>query len=149
MDSFMKQTLSTLDEAAQDFYPGSSRPIQPRLNPEAQAVSVLDSLKPKVYTVGGKDVAFYTVGQLAAVLDRQAGTVRRWERDGIIPKATFRVPSDDPRGKRRLYTRAQVEGIAKIAAEEGLIPLGYKTDIKSTKFTLRVLDLFRRLGAGQ
>lgn len=49
---------------------------------------------------------FMSVGHLALELDIKTCTVRRWEREGIIPYADFR--SD---GGHRLYTRDQVEAI--------------------------------------
>jgi hypothetical protein len=135
-----------------DFYPGSSRPIvrhqQPKPTASEPNGSEWDSA-PRIYTVNGTKEEFFTVGQLAQALNRQAVTVRKWERDGVIPKAVFIAPSDDPRGKRRLYTRQQVEGMARIAAEEGVL-LVHQKPIGQTKFTERVLDLFRTLkGPGQ
>lgn len=134
-----------------DFYPGSSRPItrhrEPKPAPEP-ADYEWDSA-PRIYTVNGKNEEFFTVGQLAQALNRQSGTVRKWERDGVIPKAIFVAPSDDPRGKRRLYTRQQVEGMVRIAAEEGVLHIHQKP-IGQTQFTPRVIDLFRTLkGPGQ
>jgi hypothetical protein len=73
-------------------------------------------------------------------------TIRKWEREGIIPKSTFQSPGrdDDVRGRRRLYTREQVEGIVRIAHEEGVL-VSHQKPIKGTNFTARVIDLFKRL----
>lgn len=102
--------------------------------------------KPRTYTVGGKDVEFFTVGQLAMALNRTSKTVRRWEEKGIIPVAIFRAPSKSPLGKQRLYTRAQVEGMMRIAKEEGLLYSNYQ-GIRKTRFTEKVTALFAKLAS--
>jgi hypothetical protein len=89
------------------------------------------------------DREFFTVGQLAAALGRRSVTIRKWEREGIIPAPTFNAESSDPRGRRRLYGREQVEGIVRIAAEEGILD-SPKAAITKTRFTERVSELFRR-----
>lgn len=104
--------------------------------------------KPRLYTVKGREVEFFITGVLAAVLNRESGTIRKWESEGIIPKATFIAPSDDKRGKRRLYTKAQIEGIRQIAAEEGVLEAGAGGRWKSitkTDFREKVYNLFTEL----
>lgn len=72
--------------------------------------------KPKSYRINGKDVQMFTVGQLALAVDRKAVTIRSWEKQGIIPRATYRtpppvgqqLPGKPPKG-RRLYSQAQVD----------------------------------------
>ena len=100
-----------------------------------------------MYTVAGQDVELFTVGQLAQALGREAGTIRKWEANGIIPKAMYSSPSIDPRGKRRLYTRAMVEGIVKIAKQEGILAPNSRKTISATRFTERVVQLFKESGA--
>lgn len=67
---------------------------------------------PKTYLIHGKEVELYSIGELAEMLDRERQTIRKWERAGIIPAATFRTKSG-----RRLYTKEQVEAIVKAVEE--------------------------------
>lgn len=68
--------------------------------------------EPKSYMIKVNDtpmeVMMYTLGQVAKILRREIQTVRKWERDGVIPKPTYRS-----KGKSgyRLYTQLQVDGI--------------------------------------
>lgn len=131
------------------YYPGSTQRIK-RHTPEEGEQGWTDFVLqetvglPKIYTVNGKDVEFYTVGQLAQALGRKAVTIRKWENDGVIPVATFNAPSDDPRGRRRLYTKEQVVGMVQIAKEEGILTETWKP-INKTDFSKRVKELFERL----
>ncbi|MFE2100865.1 MerR family transcriptional regulator [Streptomyces sp. NPDC059468] len=156
----MSTIASTIDEQfaalGEQYYPGSTRPLvrhPNRLNTEA-APSAADptewDAKPRRYVVAGKETEFFTVGQLARALGRQPVTIRKWEREGVIPKSTFQSPGrdGDVRGRRRLYTRAQVEGIVRIAHEEGVL-VSHQKPIKDTQFTPRVIALFERLAAEQ
>jgi hypothetical protein len=72
--------------------------------------------KGKVFRVGGEERMFFSVGELAKCLNRKPVTIRMWEQQGWIPKATYRTPT--PRGEqipgktlkgRRLYSLEQVE----------------------------------------
>lgn len=146
----MAGALSAFEELT-DFYPGSRHPIVRHPNRNTEAPKDLDrwDAKPKVLQVGGEDKEFFTVGQLGMALGgRKPVTIRKWERTGVIPKPTFRKPSDDPRGQRRLYTRDQVEGMRRIAEEEGILTTHAKP-ITQTRFTERVIALFRVLAAEQ
>lgn len=139
------------EDLAQEFYPGSARPIirhgnRPEAKTQGSSVGMIDGWdkKPRIYSVGGVEREFFTVGNLADALGREPVTIRKWEREGIIPKSTYTAPSPDPRGRRRLYTREQIEGMVKIAAEEGIL-ISHQKPIKATAFTVRVVALFKRL----
>jgi len=136
-------------ESIKEYYPGSRHPI---VTGPQTAERVNDPAKwdarPRVLKIGGVEREFFTIGHLAKALNRKPVTIRGWERDGVIPKSTFRKPSEDPRGTRRLYTRAQVEGILRIADEEGLMRGDYRP-ISDTDFTRRVIALFRELAAAE
>ncbi len=150
--------MPTLDEYEAEFstmgdrfYPGSNRPIVRHPNRNSLHTEPATSAgdwdhKPRKYVVAGTETEFFTVGQLATALGRQPVTIRKWEREGVIPKSTFQSPGrdGDVRGRRRLYTREQVEGIVHIAHEEGVL-VSHQKPIKDTQFTLRVIDLFKRL----
>ena len=72
--------------------------------------------KPKAYRINGKDIQMFTVGKLALAVNRKAVTIRSWEKQGIIPRATYRtpppsgqqLPGKPPKG-RRLYSQDQVD----------------------------------------
>jgi hypothetical protein len=148
-------TATALDEEfaalGEQYYPGSTKPIvrhpnRSTLHTEAAPSAADWDAKPRKGVVNGVETNFYTVGQLAQALGRQAGTVRKWEREGVIPKSTYQSPGrdGDVRGRRRLYSREQVEGIVRIAQEEGVL-VSHQKPIKDTRFTPRVVDLFKRL----
>jgi hypothetical protein len=148
-------TATALDEEfsalGEQYYPGSTRPLVRHPNRNTLHTEPVPSAgdwdaKPRKYVVAGTETDFFTVGQLAQALGRQPGTMRKWEREGVIPKSTFQSPGrdGDVRGRRRLYTRAQVEGMVRIAAEEGVL-VSHQKPIKETNFTARVVDLFKRL----
>lgn len=85
---------------------------------------------PKTYNIQGKDVDLFTIGELADQLDRQRQTIRKWEKQGIIPAATFRSKSG-----RRLYTARQIEAIVNTVNQYELkqgmaIPEEFKTKVK-------------------
>lgn len=71
---------------------------------------------PRVFLNGGVETEFFQIGALAMALKRKPVSMRKWESEGIIPKANFRTPT--PRGTnvpgkavkgRRLYSRQQIE----------------------------------------
>jgi hypothetical protein len=141
-------TIKDFTDIAQEYYPGSRRPIIRHPNRPSEDKGVPSpagwDAKPRIYKVHGSDMELFTVGQLAQALNRRPVTIRLWERQGVIPRSTYQRNSEDPRGRRRLYSRAQVEGMAKIAAEEGILTTHQKP-IASTNFTTRVVALFREL----
>lgn len=139
------------EESLDNFFPGSRHRRDFRKNKSVKTLTDMHEEevenylgKPKIYLVNGKEEKFYTIGTLASALNRKQVTVRKWESEGVIPKAQFIAPSDTPNGTRRLYTREQVEGIIKIAEEEGILHDTWKP-IKKTNFTHRVIQLFQEL----
>lgn len=132
-----------------DRYPGSDREIG-----DKPAVEPADWGTPKIFNIGGTPREFYSVGQLAAALNRSPVTIRKWERLGYIPIASFRTPGNVRQKARRLYSREQLEIIVSIAADEGLMDgkldklgiLHPKKHITDTKFTERVRAALKRLG---
>ncbi|WP_433512893.1 MerR family transcriptional regulator [Nonomuraea sp. CA-143628] len=118
-----------------ELHPAGHDPSTPR-DPR------LKGCRPRVYRLCGTDIELFSMGQLATVLNREAGTIRKWERDGVLPAPQFRAPSHDPRGTRRLYTRSQVLAIHDLAKEEGILQ-PHARSIKDTRFVERVLIMFR------
>ena len=135
-----------VEALAEDYYPGSKRKIE-RTGAEASKADPDGwDAKPRVYKKNGVDTEFFTVGHLALAMNRKPLTIRQWERKGIIPKSTYQRAgrNGSQHGRRRLYTRAQIEGMIHIAGEEGLLT-NDRREIASTEFKSRVLSLFRTL----
>lgn len=129
------------------FFPGSTTPLDiEERQREQQYESDRWDLEPKIFTVKGKEMEFFPIGALALALGgRSANTLRSWEQEGILPKSVFAKPSRDPRGRRRMYTRAMVEGLVKIAKEEGVFWPQKGLRISQTRFTERAVELFQSL----
>jgi len=134
-----------------EFYPGSSKR---RRNYEDQAgkaedensLEDFDLGKSKTYLLNNQRVELYPLGSLAAALNRAPVTIRKLEKEGIIPKATMILPSHDERGTRRLYTREQIAGLRKAAEEEGVLcpsPNGKWRAIEETNFREKALSVFK------
>lgn len=141
---------SLLDEfrSIPDFYPGTNKPIvrHPNRRPEDPPDLERWDAKPRMLPIAGVLTELFTVGHLARALNRRPVTIRAWERDHIIPKPTIWKRSQDERGNRRLYSRGQVEGLIKIAEEEGLLKGDYRA-IKDTEFTKRAFELWKELAS--
>lgn len=129
----------------EEYYPGSKvkrKVYTPDDKEFHDAMALPVSLEnPRIFTVRGKDVEFFTIGQVAMALNRTPSAIRKWEDNGIIPTAQYYTPSEDVRGKRRLWTKAQAEGMVRIAEEEGILEDTWKP-ISKTRFTERVIKLF-------
>lgn len=127
-----------------EFFPGSSRPIAPV--PGQRAVVPPARIRTKV---GNIEMELYTISEVAEALRRKPVTIRKWEREAVIPKATFVKPgrNGDPRGRRRLYSRAQVEALVEIAESEGIL-YNLKANISQTGFKRRVFEAFRQIQQG-
>ncbi|MFI1796540.1 MerR family transcriptional regulator [Streptomyces sp. NPDC020379] len=135
------------------YYPGSSRRIR-AVDPHTMQlvaptpVEPTWDAQPRLLRVGTEWREFFTIGQLASALHRSPVTIRKWESSGIIPAPTFVIKGKSERGNRRLYTREQVEGILRIADEEGILHhQGEGIHISDTKFSERVIELFHALAA--
>lgn len=94
----------------------------------------------------GEAVVFYTLAALAEALGRKPVTIRLWERQGTFPTAPFRTKE---RGQgKRIYTREQIEGVVRIAVEEGVLDDAssgaYSQLPLPPRFTTRVTELFKR-----
>jgi hypothetical protein len=126
-------------------YPGSKREIPDRTTPTKKTRRQVDEGAWDEHPIHHGGIEYFTLGKLAKALDRAPYTVREWEQKGIIPKARYRTASSNSTKARRLYTRAQVEGIARLAREEGLMD-GKRRPIPLT-FVHRVRDLFLALEA--
>lgn len=136
----------------EEFYPGSKQKVKNYSGTVDSASGIfsthVDFSTPKIFTVGGREVEFFTIGDLARGLNRKPVTLRKWEAEGIIPKARAMAPSSDKRGKRRLYTKGQILGLVQIASEEGILQptaRGQWKSIEDTNFRTRAIQLFKEL----
>ncbi|MFD4858454.1 hypothetical protein [Streptomyces atratus] len=130
-------------ELADEYYPGSSKKIsrtRPELVEPSAETGVDWSSNPRTYVVDGHEYEFFSIGDLAAALNRRPGTIRLWERQGYIPEG-LRSPSAHQEKRQRIYTRPQIEGIIRIAAEVGILGEA-RPRIEKTRFRELVLDLF-------
>jgi hypothetical protein len=103
---------------------------------------------PIVKTINGRAFDFYTIGQLAEALGLKPVTVRKWETMGWLPRPLvhtpppkWNLPGKRPAGKR-LWTRGQVEGIVRIAREEGMLQAAHLVPSDKSAFTQRIVALF-------
>jgi MerR HTH family regulatory protein len=119
--------------------------LSAQLDFRSSKAQLVTQVRYREYIVRGKPMGLCTVGELAKALNRSSVTIRTWEREGVLPPSGYRHPSQDPRGSRRLYSRAQVEGIVTIADEEGILTPGPRVTIAGTRFTERVKSLFHDL----
>lgn len=125
-----------------EYYPGSSKRIErpaPTKPPEPASDLGWDA-NPRKGLLDGRTYEFFTIRHLAAALNRQPVTIRWWESKGFIPLGR-RSESKYPDKRHRLYTRPQIEGIVRIAEEEGILHAAHPR-IPETQFEKRVLDLF-------
>jgi len=130
-------------EQLNKVFPGSTTPLEFESIRKVQEKTIDDwDAKPFVFTVGGKEQEFFSIGHLGKALgNRSAITLRKWEADGILPKSPYLKPSATP----RMYTRAMVEGLVRIAREEGVLWPHKGVRLSETKFQPRALELFQSL----
>lgn len=142
-----------MTEMMTEFYPGSKQKKKeygpkyksPATQPEPEEIPGRGG---KEFLVNGQRVKLYPVGALASFLNRKPGTMRKWENEGIIPNATYVLPSDSVNGQRRLYTEEQIRGLRRIAEEEGILEPsagGKWSAVETTQFRSRALQLFKEL----
>ena len=126
--------------------PGSKKPtvasLEHKRERKRQAEEDPWDTNPKTFDLNGVPTEFFDITALSIALKRAPTTLRRWETEGVIPKSTY-YKGNDPRGRRRLYTRAQIEGMQRIAREEGMLRDRYT--FVPPSFTKRVTDLFADL----
>lgn len=99
-------------------YPGKRKPKN-RVATKEEKLSIDDPFKgvpKKMATINGVQQELYTVGSVAKIIGRSAVTLRKWERKGWIPSATYRTSKasgaellNADRKGYRLYSREQVE----------------------------------------
>lgn len=135
-----------LDKFAElgELYPGSRQRRQTVAPLPVPAVD--DGLlgEPVIYVVNGRNTEFFLIGQVARALGRKPATLRKWEDGGITLRPQYDAPSHDPRGIRRLYSRAEAEGMVRIAKATGIM----NSRAPLADFGRQVRALFKELAKG-
>jgi MerR HTH family regulatory protein len=145
--------------AASSFAPGTSRPRTPtstsgdvpgRTLPDRSKLPTRDDHSPiwakHPKYIGNHPEPLYPIGALAKALGRDSNTMRAWITNGWLPEAQYRKKTPDVRGRRRYYTRSQIEGLVRIAGEEGLLNSRRRSP-GQTRFPQRARALFDQLAA--
>lgn len=131
------------DEVA--FYPGSTtnkRKAREERAEEQDAELPTDwDGSPRTYNVRGVATEFFPISALARALNRSTTTMRKWETKGWIPEAIYRSPGP-PKKQDRLYTREQIAGLQRIAADENLMEPRLRRRVEDTRFPDRARALF-------
>lgn len=162
MSSPLENLMGGLDYIHDEYYPGSRRKRREsqemkkgRLaeeRAEAKANEDWDAHPWKnkpihVKMTDGReaDLEMFPIGSLAKALKRDSVTIRAWIRKGWLPRAKYQTPGlvgTPGDAGRRLWSRAQIEGIVKIAKEEGLLS-DTPPRLQRTKFTQRVMAAWK------
>jgi hypothetical protein len=138
-------------EQLSKVFPGSTTPLEFESIRKVQEKVIDDwDSKPFIFTVGGVEQEFFSIGHLGKALgNRSPITLRKWETDGILPKSPYVKPSSTPNGRRRMYTRDMVEGLVEIAKTEGVLWPQKGNRLSETKFQQRAHSLFQSLRSQQ
>lgn len=134
----------------EEYYPGSKKTRKDH-NKNTQSLDqdtteVLDLAGGKTFLVAGNPKELFPLGTLARALNRSPVTIRKLEKEGVIPRATMILPSHDERGQRRLYTKEQIEGLRLAAQQEGVLEPnanGKWKAIETTDFRSKALQVFK------
>jgi hypothetical protein len=128
MSDALAERFAGLKEPEAKNYPGKRKPAlrQPKRKTVEEAPGW--DADPVYYVVKGEKREFFTLRHLAAALDYSQQSIRAWENSNLLPRSGLRSPrprtptigGKNTKGKR-LWTRAQIEGILRIAEEEGVI----------------------------
>jgi hypothetical protein len=116
-----------------EFYPGSKQKRRESLQMRHERVVEERKLekaeepwdaRPIKIPYQGVDYEMFHIGSLAKALGKDAVTIRAWMRKGWLPRNSFQtrpIPGTLGNAGRKLWTRQQIEGIVRIAREEGLL----------------------------
>jgi hypothetical protein len=100
--------------------------------------------QPRTYRVNGVDTQLFDMEAFMEATGLRYGTIRQWERHGVLPKPLMRSPRKDKVAGHRLYSREYVEGVARILVEEKVSDT--RRNVRKTDFAARVRELFERTG---
>lgn len=91
--------------------------------------------------IGGRVRAVYSTAVMAKKIKRSQTTIRRWEREKILPAAIFR----DGQG-RRYYLTEEIEVLADLVAE---FDMQKTRKTLQKKFTKRIIEEWSRIRGKQ
>lgn len=140
----MKPDITEIFADLSEQYPGSkrTRKLVKEASPPPELVELAWDAVPYLKLVNGRTIEFFFIGSVAQVLGRSPNTVRSWIDKGYLPNAPFRIASRTANGQHRMWTRAQVEAILRVAQEEGILD---GARVGSTEFTVRIREIFRQM----
>jgi hypothetical protein len=107
-----------------EYYPGSKKKKAAPVTLEFVSDPWRDNYVLK--NMDGEEVRMYTIGSLADALGVSVPTVRAWTKNGYIPQAPFRLPSNmlvqgEKVAGRRLYTEALIDSLIHIFEKHNLL----------------------------
>jgi hypothetical protein len=119
--------LSNFEDLEQP-YPGRRKPVNRGPKEDAPADTPLWDAHPISYVVAGEKQEFFYIGALATAIGYSVQAIRLWEGQGLMPNSPYRSPRTakpvaggrSTKGKR-LWTRAQIEGILRLAKKHNVI----------------------------
>ena len=142
---------TTIEDRFSDLdYPGKRKPANRGRNGAPPEVNHWDA-KPVYYKFPGQaeKQEFFTISHLAAALNYSVQSIRAWEAQGLLPRSGIRGPRTvrpvaagrSDKGKR-LWTRAQIEGIVRVAQQHKVI---INKEPPTAAFAADVARLFEEL----
>ncbi len=78
-------------------------------------------MQPQFHRVDGVWREFHGTGALALATGRAPGTIRRWEALGVLPPPRYQRSTATWGGRRRLYTRTEIDAIASVLDRQDLM----------------------------
>lgn len=112
-------------ESESEFYPGSRRKRRPKGQPKERSSAPEELGRPVQKLLNGDLVDFYSAGALATALGKSLVTIRLWERKGYLPKAPYRLISENADGPlqagRRYYTLPLIAAAVDEFQKRGLL----------------------------
>lgn len=137
------------ESLGEEYFPGSSQKIpaqRPTPAPgQSEPPAPAWEASASEYALDGVVYEVFFIGHLARALGRKSVTIRLWEEQGYIPD-TARASTVRGRKGRRLYSRAQIDGLIRIAKEEGVYGSAHAS-LSRTDFRQKAQDLFLDLAA--
>ena len=73
--------------------------------------------RPIVTVINGHPITLLTIGYVARALGRTNGTIKYWERYGLLPQAAFISNPNNLSTRRRLYPEPYVERLGEIGRQ--------------------------------
>jgi hypothetical protein len=141
---------TTIEERFNDLdYPGRRKPVNRDTKTPPPPLETPWDAKPVTYKVNGVDREFFTISHLAKALGYSVQSIRAWEAQGLLPRSLYRSPRTtrpvaagrSDKGKR-LWTRAQIEGILRVAQQHKVL---LNKEPPTAAFSADVARLFEEL----